>query len=71
MTLKTEYYKYILDEIPKSDVPKEKQIVFDIVNDFTDRRGIGQEWDQIDESIQEEIMETWIDIVKTKLDSTQ
>jgi len=64
MTLNEKYYEYILNDL---EVTKEEEIVFDIISDFTDRSGLSQEWDQIDEGIQEEIIETWIDIVETKL----
>ena len=39
------------------------RIVDDIVKDFTDRRGLRQEWEMIDEDIQEEIREEWKKIV--------
>jgi hypothetical protein len=59
------YYDYILNG---KLVTIEKQIVFAILNDFTDRRGLRQEWENIDEDIKEEMIQTWIDIVKFKLD---
>ena len=34
-------------------------IVFDIIADISDRRGLKQEWEQIDGGIQDEIIETW------------
>jgi hypothetical protein len=64
MTLQEKYYEYILNEM---EVSKEEQIAFDIIADFTDRRGLKQEWEQIDEDVKEEIIQTWINIVKTKL----
>ena len=42
---------------------KEQKILFGIIHDFTDRRGLRQEWDQIDEEIQEEILQTWYGII--------
>jgi len=33
----------------------------------TDRGGLGDEWDNIDDDIQNEIIETWIEIVKKEL----
>lgn len=38
------------------------QIVHEIVKDLSDRRGLRQEWEQIDLEIQQEIIETWIRI---------
>jgi hypothetical protein len=63
MTLKDEYYAYVLDEADEPP-PREKKILFDIVRDFTDRRGLRQEWEQIDDDIQEEILSTWLGIIK-------
>ena len=34
-----------------------------IIDDLTDRRGLRQEWEQIDDEIQDEIRETWRDLV--------
>ena len=48
-------------------LPPAKRIVFNLISDLTDRRGLRQEWDQIDEDIQEEIIQTWIDIVEKEL----
>jgi hypothetical protein len=40
-----------------------KRIVKAILVDLTDRRGLGQEWDAIDEDIQKEIKAGWVAIV--------
>lgn len=37
-----------------------------IVEDLSDRRGLGQEWYQIDPEQQKEIMRVWADIVVKK-----
>jgi len=58
------YYQYVVDVVIPS---KEEQIVFSILNDFTDRRGLKQEWNQIDEDIQEEIIKKWIKLTKNLL----
>ena len=39
-------------------------IVRDILDDLTDRRGLRQEWEQIDDDIQGEIIEVWNKIVE-------
>ena len=44
-----------------------QKIVAGLLQDFTDRRGLGQEWEQIDEEIQEEIVEEWTQIVEKEL----
>lgn len=38
------------------------KIVDDIVADFTDRRGLRQAWEDLDEDIQKEIINEWLDI---------
>jgi hypothetical protein len=42
-------------------------IVEAILEDLTDRRGLRHEWERIDEDIQEEIRQTWITIVLSRL----
>jgi hypothetical protein len=43
-------------------VTKSQAIVFSILADFTDRRGLRQEWEEIDFDMQEEIIGTWVEI---------
>lgn len=45
----------------------EEQIAFGILRDLCDRSGLENEWERIDEDIQEEILEAWVKIVKSKL----
>lgn len=40
-----------------------RSIVMNIVSDLSDRRGLGQEWDQIDDDIREDIETVWRTIV--------
>ncbi len=44
-----------------------KNIVNDIIEDICDRKGLGNEWENIDEDIQEEIKEKWFKIVDKNL----
>lgn len=44
-----------------------KKIVEAILQNLTDRRGLRQEWDQIDDEIQNEIREAWERIVDATL----
>jgi hypothetical protein len=44
---------------------KAEQIVDFLIADICARKGIGNEWEAIDEDIQSEIRETWIWIVET------
>ena len=59
------YYDWRLKGI---EVSKEEEIVFSIKKDFTDRGGLRQEWEQIDNDIQNEILETWVKDVKRILE---
>lgn len=36
-----------------------------IVREMCDRKGIGDEWEHIDEEIQQEIKEAWADIIRS------
>lgn len=48
---------------------KAERIVKAIEDDFTDRRGLRQEWDQIDTEIQDEIREKWKALVRKELET--
>lgn len=56
--LKDKYYEYVLEGKQFSLV---EQIVFTIFNDVYQRKGM---LDDVDEEIQEEILEEWIEKVK-------
>ncbi len=43
------------------------KIVEEIVRDIESRRGLRQEWESIDEDIQDEIKDTWKKIIETNL----
>lgn len=47
---------------------KATDIVDAILADMTDRRGLRHQWDQIDRDIQQEIRDTWAEIVQAELD---
>jgi hypothetical protein len=64
MILKDRYHDYTLNGL---GVTTAEAIVFDIVSDLTDRRGLRQEWDNIDDDIQEEIIKKWVYIVEYKM----
>jgi len=44
-----------------------KKIVDEIINDLSDRSGLGNEWDCIDSDIKNEIIGTWRGIVEKQL----
>jgi len=48
-----------------------ERIVKAIEDDFTDRRGLRQEWEQIDADIQAEIRETWTRLVREELEKSE
>lgn len=60
-----DYYKVILEDGTTGD--KAKDAVFRIIADLTDRRGIKHEFNSIDDDIQDEIVDTWTEIIKQHL----
>jgi hypothetical protein len=58
------YYKQVLKGKRAEDKSLAK--VFDIITDLTDRRGLRQEWEEIDGDIQDEIIEKWKNIIDRK-----
>ena len=55
------YFKQVLDGKRAKDKTLAK--VYDIITDLSDRRGLRQEWEQIDGDIQDEIIEKWKAII--------
>lgn len=45
------------------DVPKAEKIVDKLIEDLTDRSGLQNEWDALDEETQAEIRGAWRDII--------
>jgi hypothetical protein len=41
-----------------------------LIKDLKDRQGIGDEWEQIDSDIQEEIKDTWTMIVLNEIENS-
>ena len=64
ISLEDEYYKHILEGISFGTI---KNIVFSLLHDITDRRGFSGQWDQIDDDVREETIQTWIDITTVEL----
>lgn len=44
-----------------------EDIVLSIVDEMIGRKGIGNEFEAIDENIQEEILQAWVDITNEKI----
>jgi hypothetical protein len=40
-----------------------RQAVDEIITDLSDRRGLKREWAQIDADVQEEICQTWAELI--------
>lgn len=60
-----EYYDLVLNKVKTESVAK--NIVFKIIEDLTDRRGLEQQFNNFDDDIQEEIVSKWIEIVEKSL----
>lgn len=58
------YKSYINHILDKEKATGSIAIVYDIINDISDRRGLDDEWNNIDGEIQDEIIEKWIDIIE-------
>jgi hypothetical protein len=54
------YYDHVLGK--KSSTGSTAK-VFNIIADLSDRRGLRQEWENIDGDIQDEIIENWMNII--------
>lgn len=54
------YYGHVLGEVKAAGTIAK---VYEIIHDISDRRGLRQEWDDIDGEIQDEIIETWCKII--------
>lgn len=42
---------------------KTQTIIYEIVQDISQRNGLSQQWNKIDNSIKEKIKEAWVEIV--------
>lgn len=66
--LRAEYWEWATRILKGEKHPdKAKNILFAIVNDFTDRRGLRHEWEQIDNDIQNEVLVEWLGIIEKGL----
>ena len=45
-------------------LPVEQRTAWRLVEDLSDRRGLAQEWDQIDDEIKDEIFDEWSRIIR-------
>lgn len=49
---------------------KSEKIINRIVKDLSDRRGLRQEWEKIDDDIKDEIKQVWREIVDDEIRKT-
>lgn len=62
MTLLEKYNAYVSGQ--GVNVVKDEAIVFDILTDLTDRSGLRQVFDDIDDPIKEQILNSWLTIIE-------
>ncbi len=58
----TPYYDHVLGRKKETG---STAIVYELISDLSDRRGLRQQWEEIDGDIQDELIDKWIDIVET------
>ncbi len=63
-----QYYKHVSGEEKASGA---YAIVFDIIKDLKNRSGLRQSFEWSDDEIQDEIVETWINITEKHLESNK
>ena len=63
-------YSEIIDSVYnqgiKPDWTTSERKVWEILEDLTDRKGLKQEWAQIDEDIKDEIFAEWVKIINRR-----
>ena len=64
----TKQLKPIMRKVDRSTEEEIERIIEGIVNDISDRCGIGTEWNQMEYEIQEVIKDEWRLIIKEILD---
>ena len=71
MNLYEEYLNFVSKDEGDEPVtpPLAKRIVFSIMDDFLDRRGLKHAFEACDDDIKDEIIQVWINIVKAELDN--
>lgn len=73
MATYTQHYEAYHGDEPHADVlarmSTPERIAWHFIADISDRRGLGQEWDQIDEEVQDEIFAELVGIAQSELDA--
>lgn len=60
MTLLEKYHEFN-SGLSELEFTQAEWMVFTLLSDCTDRRGWRQEWDQFDDDVKEEIINTWLE----------
>jgi hypothetical protein len=60
------YKAYIKHVLEKEKATGTIGIVYDLIDDISDRRGLKHEWNQIDGEVQDEIINAWVKIVENR-----
>ena len=56
-------YSWLSDHTRNAVMARSQNVLEAIISDLTDRRGLENEWDQIDEDVKQEIKDTWLEII--------
>lgn len=64
MKLQDKYKDFILNKIKVSQA---ENIVFTLLHDLKNRRGMRQAWEILSEEKQEEVVRHWVELIKEKV----
>lgn len=67
MTLLEKYYEWNSVNIQKLSFTPAEEIAFGIFSDITGRKGLGNELESVEEDIQNEILQEWIEIANKQV----
>jgi len=67
MTLLEKYYEWNSVNTQKLSFTPAEEIAFGIFSDITGRKGVGNELENVDKDIQNEILQEWIEIANKQV----
>ncbi len=56
-------YSWLPDHTRNAVMSRSQNVLDAIIGDLTDRRGLENEWDLIDDDVKQEIKNTWLEII--------
>jgi len=59
--------KKVMFITPLTDNENAYDVISSIIDDIQDRKGLGNEWEQIDSDTQDEIIKTWVNILERNI----